>query len=288
MILPKNSAALALENFSAKVKLPDFRLPRLAGIVLLLASNTLTLPAAAQTNPRDRLPTFNSSISSPPRVTASMYERIRPGMFLGEVERIIGFPGTPRSTGAAYNLEQAYTWNNQDGSGIVVWAVNRQVSMIGKFGLLESATNPLFSYALFSLIRPGMTASQIETLFGFPGQVRPGLFREDWGQAFQWQNTTRSYITVYFKAGKVTQAFTDLLPPSDLGITETKARARATTLEVGMTQDLVEDLLGTEGVPYPTELESGDLHFLWQYGDGSILLVRFDENRQAIAIESFR
>lgn len=290
MTLLRNLTSTALENSPAKVKFPPSLLPRLAGVLLVLGTNVCVAAAVAQSAPRDRLPTFNANTSFPARqrVTASMYERILPGMSLENVERIIGFPGTPRSSTSPYNFEQPYTWKNVDGSGIVVWLVNNRVSMIGKFGLLESPAPPLFSHALFTLIQPGMTEAEVEALFGFPGQFRPELFRADWGQAFQWQNASRSYITVYFKDGRVSQTFTDLLPPSDIGGVNTVAYAKAATLEIGMTQELAENLLGAVGIPYTTTTDLTDGQFLWRYEDGSLLLVRFDKNRQIIGIRPLR
>jgi len=252
-------------------------------ILLLLANIFPTLPAIAQGNPRS-LPSLNPQGLPVRRVTAGMYDRLRPGMTLQEVEATIGFPATPNPN-SAYQLEQMYTWSNIDGSGIVVWTVNDRVSMIAKFGLLASSRAPLVSYALLTLIQPGMTESQVEAILGTPGQFRPELFREDWGQAFQWQNSDRSYLTVYFKNGRVAHILTDLLPPNTLKVTETDAQARASLLEIGMTQTLIEQLLGEAGVPYPITLESGDRHVFWRYPDGSLLLIRFDPESEAIAIE---
>lgn len=228
-----------------------------------------------------QIPNFPARINNPGGINALMYQRIKPGMTLNQVENIIGFAGTPNPE-AAYGAQQAYTWSNPDGSQITVWTRNNLVTIVGKFGLPDIAEAPgldeipLLSYSIFELIKPGMTREDVEFILGFPGRLEPELSTIDAAQVWRWDDLDGDYIRVYFGQGVVVSKFTSILNIQPTGIVEAEVNGRR--LQLGMTQARVEAIL-SPGLPYPDPYATEFDSFVWKYDDGSVLLVVFDGDR---------
>lgn len=259
-------------------------------VLFLIGNLSQILPSQAQMIPgtagRDKqLPSLQPRFENRRQVNALMYQRIKPGMTLTEVENIIGFAGIPNPE-AAFGAQQAYTWSNLDGSQITVWTRNNRVIIVGKFGLPEVAEGiegiegvgeiPLLSYAIFELIKPGMTVEEVELILGFPGRLEPELSTIDAAQVWRWDDIDGNYIRVYFGEGLVVSKFTSILNVRPLGTTQ--AEIDAQKMRVGLTLAEVEDIL-SPGIPYPDPYETEFESWIWKYEDGSVLLITFRENR---------
>ncbi|MFP4008150.1 MAG: hypothetical protein ACLFV6_09135 [Spirulinaceae cyanobacterium] len=231
-----------------------------------------------------QIPGLPSRINNSGVINALMYQRIKPGMTLNQVENIIGFAGIPNPE-AAFGAQQAYTWSNPDGSQITVWTRNNRVTIVGKSGLPDIAEAaeldeiPLLSYAIFELIKPGMTVEDVELILGFPGRLEPELSTIDAAQVWRWDDLDGDYIRVYLGEGVVVSKFTSILNLQPTGIVE--AEVNAERLQLGMTQATVADIL-SEGLPYPDPFTPEFDSFIWKYDDGSVLLVVFEENRAIV------
>jgi hypothetical protein len=254
----------------------------LTALILVLASPVLpTLAQEYQLIPAraKQLPDFRPAVGTR-NVNTLMYQRIKPGMTLSQVENIIGFGGTPNPE-AAFGAQQAYTWKNTDGSGITVWVRNNQVTIVGKFGLPEvdiagqASGIPLLSYSIFELVKPQMTLEDVESIFGFPGRLEPELSTIETAQVWRWDDLNGDYIRVYFGEGRVVSKFTSILNLRPTGIIQ--AEVNAEKIQLGMTQREVERLL-KKGTPYPDPYETEFESWFWKYDDGSVLLVVFDED----------
>lgn len=247
-----------------------------------LASHAASIPVTEIQS--KQIPDLPSRINNSGVVNALMYQRIKPGMTLNQVENIIGFAGTPNPE-AAFGAQQAYTWSNPDGSQITVWTRNNRVTIVGKFGLPDIAEAagldeiPLLSYAIFELIKPGMTVEEVELILGFPGRLEPELSTIDTAQVWRWDDLDGEYIRVYLGEGVVVSKFTSILNLQPTGIIE--AEANAARLQLGMTQAEIEDVL-SEGLPYPDPFTPEFDSFVWKYDDGSVLLIVFEEDRAIV------
>ncbi|MEC4802930.1 MAG: hypothetical protein SAJ12_21950 [Jaaginema sp. PMC 1079.18] len=253
---------------------------------ILLAIASVILPSSVQASPETpgrikQLPNLQPRFDNRGQINDLMYQRIKPGMTLTQVENIIGFAGTPNPE-AAFGAQQAYTWSNFDGSQITVWTRNNRVVIVGKFGLpdvaeevIENAEVSLLSYGIFELIKPGMTVADVALILGFPGRLEPELSTIDTAQVWRWDNLNGDYIRVYLGEGVVVSKFTSILNVRPIGITQ--AEVNAQKIQAGFTLADVEDIL-SKGIPYPDPYETELKSWLWKYEDGSVLLIVFKDN----------